>query len=254
MKRILIPVLLVLLYAVSGRQVQASSHTGTVTIAFEGMDDTFISVWKLKAEEIPKEGIDAAEAKKLAESRTGSPEYRVLIRNGRASLVNLPEGTYLLTGEAVTEEGRRITPLPTVFSTPNEGEGTFMVELKYTVTRLTHFRLVKQWHLDNVTVRPSEIRVSIFRDGIRQETVRLTNANGWQYEWDGETDHTWTVREEDVPKGYRCDIKEEGNVFAVHNTRKMVPYTADGGIFWEAVIFLSSAFTAALLVIWMAGQ
>jgi LPXTG-motif cell wall-anchored protein len=89
----------------------------------------------------------------------------------------------------------------------------FIPKTQYTVTKL--------WQDAGMqNIRPKEVTVDIYQDGILQETQILSAANNWSYTWYvSEADRgQWTVTERDVPDEYKVTIRQNGGVFSIINT------------------------------------
>lgn len=85
--------------------------------------------------------------------------------------------------------------------------------------------VLKKWEGDNDAVRPSEIEVTLMRDGQAFETVRLTEAGQWYYAWPSlDPAYEWRVEETNIPAGYASKIEVDGANWTITNT-----YTAPAG-------------------------
>ena len=85
----------------------------------------------------------------------------------------------------------------------------------------TELKVLKLWKGDEGrTDRPDSITVEIFRDGISQETVVLSEENRWSYNWKAKDDGaSWTVVERNVPQGYTMTVETREDAFVLTNTR-----------------------------------
>ena len=83
------------------------------------------------------------------------------------------------------------------------------------------FRVVKLWKGDEGrSDRPKNVKVEIYRNGVRYETVTLSEENHWSYSWKAQDDgSSWKVIERSVPKGYTMTVEQREAVFVVTNTR-----------------------------------
>ena len=121
----------------------------------------------------------------------------------------------------------------------------FIPKTQYTVTKL--WQDTGMQHL-----RPKEVTVDIYQDGILQETQFLSAANNWSYTWYvSEADRgQWTVVERDVPDRYKVTIRQSGSVFSIINacpTQPEPPKTGD--TFSPLPLVLIMCFCGLLLVI-----
>ena len=64
--------------------------------------------------------------------------------------------------------------------------------------------VTKKWDYDadDVTA-PSSVKMTLYRNGVKYETVKLNKDNKWTYTWEDLPAYdTWTVDEEKVPSGF----------------------------------------------------
>ena len=89
----------------------------------------------------------------------------------------------------------------------------------------TEYKVLKLWRGDNgETGRPKSIEVTIFRDGLPQETVVLSEENHWSYSWPANDDGAqWKVVEQNVPDGYTMTVEQKETTFIITNTRPNEP-------------------------------
>jgi len=82
------------------------------------------------------------------------------------------------------------------------------------------FKVLKLWKGEiNRTERPQSIEVEIFRDGVCERTVTLSEDNHWSYTWTAENDSAdWVVAERNVPEGYTVTVEERATTFILTNT------------------------------------
>ena len=82
------------------------------------------------------------------------------------------------------------------------------------------YKVLKVWKGDEGrTDRPESIDVTIYRDGVIVEVVRLSEENQWSYSWKAEDDGaTWLVAERVVPRDYTVTVQQRQTAFVVTNT------------------------------------
>lgn len=66
--------------------------------------------------------------------------------------------------------------------------------------------------------RPDTIAVELYKDGAVYDTVYLSAAAGWQYQWTNLPQGNYTVAEKTVPEHYTVDVTANGNTFVITNT------------------------------------
>ena len=83
------------------------------------------------------------------------------------------------------------------------------------------FKVVKLWNdSGRQTIRPKEVEIEIFKDGISYKKTILSENNQWSYNWETNKDGAkWTVIERNVPGGYVMTVEERNNCFVLTNTR-----------------------------------
>ena len=84
----------------------------------------------------------------------------------------------------------------------------------------------KVWN-DEGRTRPGSVSIELFNENGENETVELSDANNWTYQWSGlDAELNWDIREKNVPDGYQVTYsseKKEGRItFTVTNTAKLI--------------------------------
>jgi hypothetical protein len=121
----------------------------------------------------------------------------------------------------------------------------FIPKTQYTVTKLWQDK-------GSQMIRPKEVTVDIYQNGILQETQILSAANNWTYTWFvSEADQgQWTVAERAVPEEYKVTIRQNGSSFSIINTCPTQPDPPKtGDTFAPMPLFLIMCFCGMLLVI-----
>ena len=111
-----------------------------------------------------------------------------------------PDGTYVYAVEA------------------NPKCSNFVPKNQYSVTKLWQDGGKQE-------LRPKEVTVDIYKDGVLYETQILNGDNNWTYTWyvSGEDPSVWTVVERTVPDSYKVTIQHNGSHFTLINTRQTPP-------------------------------
>lgn len=180
-------------------------------------------------------GNDAAEATQTltltpVADGEGAVSGKIQLAHGQtANISGLPVGT----GYEVVEDRANYDDYTTTAVDENgviatEGAKVFFVndrsEEKIPATK--SLTVYKEWALDQSEDRPESISVQLLKDGEPEgEPVVLNIANRWQYTWDNlnTKDHSWSVREVEVPEGYQVtvsdvDVTPTGNEITIINT------------------------------------
>jgi hypothetical protein len=177
--------------------------------------------------------------------------------DGNVLFSGLSTGLYLLVGDPVTVGNKIYTPLATLISLPYGDNGvagsTFSgryttqnynptINIKYSVTELgepdptppptdppftpeevyTNLTAIKIWKDEGYeTSRPTEISVTLYRNGEEYDTVVLNAQNSWKHTWSVlDDDSRWQLVEKNVPTNYTVTSVQDGKAFVVTNTYK----------------------------------
>jgi hypothetical protein len=174
--------------------------------------------------------------------------------NGSVTFSGLDEGLYLLVGTQTTVNGTVYTPLATLVTLPSTGNYNVKdysptVNVKFEtqsvtpsptpsespnptptpsvtptptepVTPTIDLAVIKIWKDDgHADSRPSEITVTLYRDGEKYDSVTLSARNSWKHTWTVPDDTSrWQLVEDEVPDGYTVTAVQDGKTFVVTNT------------------------------------
>lgn len=82
---------------------------------------------------------------------------------------------------------------------------------------------VKKVWSDNGKNRPTSVTVALYNGETKVETVTLSASNNWTYTWqelDGLGE--WSVKEINVPAGYKATYKVKGEITTITNTASLI--------------------------------
>ena len=178
---------------------------------------------------------------------------------GAVCFSGLDTGLYFVR-EAVAEntKGTYVFNQFMVYLPTRQPDGTYRYEIE-AMPKCTNFVPKSQYSVAKLwqdggdqTLRPKEVKVDIYKDGVIYETKILSADNNWSYTWYvSDADHSkWTVAESVVPDGYRATIQQNGSHFSVINTRQTtqdIPQTGDS--FSPLLWILLMCFSGIMLVI-----
>jgi len=111
------------------------------------------------------------------------------------------------------------------------------VDWLFTVEGLKDLTVKKEWAGDSGSIkdRPLSVTVALYDGETMVETVKLSADNEWTHTWENlDSLGDWSVKEENVPKGYRASYETEGNVVTVTNTASLIQ---TGQLNWPIFVF-----------------
>jgi len=146
--------------------------------------------------------------------------------NGVAVATELPVGLYLVTANRVTEGLIRYSAAPFIISIPTRADvaspwsysPTALPKISRSVVETISLSVLKIW--DDWWYqgsRPNSVIVNLYCDGVKYDSVTLSERGSWRYQWDNLiADHDWMISEEYV-KDYMVTIHQSGNKFTISN-------------------------------------
>ncbi len=112
----------------------------------------------------------------------------------------------------------------------------------------------KKWLDNSALKRPTSVTVQLLCDGepVEGETVELSKENKWKYTWTNlSAYYKWSVKEVEVPEGYKVTYSQSGTTILITNTHKdYVPpkeLIQTGQLNWPVPVLLSSGLCLLLL-------
>ena len=158
---------------------------------------------------------------------------------GQVRFDNLDPGLYLTVPGAVNSESVRYAFVTGLTALPGlDTEGYWQYDVVITAKgeilppvepeQTIQYKVLKLWKGDEGrSDRPKKVEVEIFRDGLSQQTVTLSEDNQWAYSWTAADDGAkWTVIERNVPSGYKATLEERSGTFVLTNTRTSTSSTS----------------------------
>lgn len=151
---------------------------------------------------------------------------KVTDTQGRVVFDNLAVGAYLIVPAGI-EDGY-LNPKAFIVAVPmkDEAENKWIYNINATPKiesgkddsgEKTYISVKKYWQSTEKT--PDSITVSLIRDGIAIDSVVLSAKNNWYHRWDDlDKNHSWSVIERDVPKGYTVSYVTSQMTVVITNT------------------------------------
>ncbi len=167
--------------------------------------------------------------------------------SGCAAFSGLKAGLYLVTGESFSRGGYTFTPTPFLVCLPSYKDGSWVYETSGNIKYESKYnsggsgsgsddnkktiKVLKAWKNTDDEAIPTEISVTLYKDGEPFESVLLNADNNWRYIWENLEDNgEWTLLEDEVPQNYTVTVEKEGITFLVTNTyNKNIEKETSGG-------------------------
>lgn len=111
------------------------------------------------------------------------------------------------------------------------------VDWVFTAECLTDLTVKKVWAGDSgrLAERPSSVTVALYNGETQVDKVVLNDANKWTHTWENlDATVDWSVKEVNVPKGYKASYKTKDNVVTVTNTASLIQ---TGQLNWPIMVF-----------------
>lgn len=164
--------------------------------------------------------------------------------DGQVCFQGLEAGLYLAITEQVVQEGWIYAFDSALVALPGlDADGRWQYEIAMAAKAEAippmekdeeiEYSVLKLWKGDHGrSDRPESIEVEIFRNGVSDQTVILSEENHWAYRWKAKDDGAvWKVVERNIPSDYTMTIEERETSFVLTNARPQhpsdVPQTGD---------------------------
>lgn len=186
----------------------------------------------------------------------GTYEYKITeVNEGKKGYIYSKEEYKLVftIGTEGTEDSEQLTCKLTVNGeeVDHEAQDAYTFEFTNTYRELVEIELEKVW-VDNNNAeqkRPEKIEVTLYANGKELDTFELNEKNGWKmlvgdlmYSDENFKEIKYTVKENNVPEGYKATVKQDGYKFIVTNSIKS-PETGDNSnlTLWLTLLGVSGA-------------
>lgn len=185
-----------------------------------------------------------------------APEYTEKTdENGVAEFTDIDLGLYMVTGDTFYANSYYYMPQAFVISLPTAGmdengndQWLYEVEAspKYEkIPELISLEILKVWKDNDYSGRPSSVEIEVYEGNELYETVTLSEDNNWRCEL---TDlfggSNWSVKEKNVPEGYRVSVEKQSGRFVINNSRptediKDVLLPQTGVLWWPVPVLVA---------------
>ena len=147
--------------------------------------------------------------------------------DGVAVFTDIPMGLYLVPGSTIRKNGYVYSTSPFFVMLPEQDLSSNTWNYNVVANAKpgqepvrADYEVIKVWkdscHKDQ---RPESITISLICDGVENDTITLPYEGAWSYTWKNlDTNHQWTVEEEEETGYKKPDVQQEGYRFIVTNT------------------------------------
>lgn len=172
--------------------------------------------------------------------------------NGYVLFKDILPGIYLISEVKIEDDKEVVIFESFLVVVPNLNEdGTYNYDivslpkhiLQEVESEVVEYKVVKQWKdYGKENERPNLIEVEIYKNGIIEETIRLSDENDWTYSWEALNDGSeWIAVEKNVPDGYEMTVSMKGYTILITNACEGVeiyPETGDQTSMWPYILGL----------------
>lgn len=151
---------------------------------------------------------------------------------GEVNFTDLDLGFYLVTQTNKVEGYAELEPFLVMLPQDinNEWKYDVVASPKVDITRIVDVSVKKIWNNEGNT-NPKSIVVELLDGEEVVDTVTLSDENNWNHIWKGiELSDNYSVREKEVPEGYKVTYRENNYEFTITNTYTL-PQT--GLVLWK---------------------
>ena len=158
--------------------------------------------------------------------------------DGKAVIEGIEKGLYLILGEQVEMDGVIYTTSPVLVTIPNRDiDGAWQNQVtvdysgKLSAENIDEYKAVKIWDDEKYeNNRPEEIEVTLYKDGEKYEEAVLNEDNNWEHTWTNLPQGAkWTVKEDEVPAGYKVTYIREDDATVIENVFIPAPKDTPSG-------------------------
>lgn len=159
--------------------------------------------------------------------------------DGTVYFEDLELGLYLVVQTGIASGYYAIDPFLVSIPMTEQNEWNYDIEADPKVQpapqKLENLSVRKVWEDKNSKNRPTSIEIQLLKDKDQVvETVQLNQSNAWSYTWKNlASEYSWTVRENNVPKGYSVSYRKSGDEVIVTNTATLIQ---TGQLNWPIVV------------------
>lgn len=164
-------------------------------------------------------------------------------RNGVAKFADLSHGIYVGVQTGDVQGYSAFVPFVSALPITTDSRWVYDVDIspKVDVIRYTNITVQKVWNDDNgvgATKRPESVKIQLLSGEKVVDTITLSDKNKWKHTWTDLVERDdYSVKEVNVPKGYKATYKQTEFTFTVTNTATLVQ---TGQLNWPIPILIIS--------------
>ena len=148
---------------------------------------------------------------------------------GKVSFNDLDLGLYIISQENIVEGYSSIDSYLLTIPTIIDNEWVYDIDSlpKTELIKLIDISVEKIWKNNRISI-PNSVTIELLKDEEVIDSVTLSEENEWKHVFERlPISDSYSVREKDVPKGYKVTYKQDGDYsFTVINTNKL-PQTGE---------------------------
>lgn len=202
---------------------------------------TFSLMEAFRGHAISFENMEQEDWKEMAATLQGivnadkiTADYTVKIdQEGKGVVQQMQTGLYLVCGEVFKSGGKCYTPQTYLICIPGrKSDGTWKYQVESVVKfdaepdKTLTLDFLKVWKNDDAKDRPEKIVVEVYRDRTLYQTIELGRNNNWRYTLrELDSSAVWSVKEKEIPDGYRVLVEKQGKRFVINNIKTTEPET-----------------------------
>lgn len=143
---------------------------------------------------------------------------------GVAEFTGLTHGIYMIAQTKAAEGFSAFAPFIAQLPTTMDSRWVYDLDVtpKVDVIRYTNITVQKVWNDDNgagATKRPESVKIQLLLGGEVVDAATLSDKNEWKHTWTDLIERDdYSVKEVNVPKGYKATYKQSDFTFTVTNT------------------------------------
>lgn len=173
---------------------------------------------------------------KFVEENAVPVKKAVTDSKGKVTVGNLPLGLYFVKQTDSQKFG--FSCMSFLVTVPSKNNGKYIYDVnaspKTETVKLVDITVKKNWNVDETTKVPESVTVELLRDGVKVESVVLSEKNSWKATfYNMPASDSYSIKEVDVPKGFTASYSNRGYEFTVTNSASLIQ---TGQLIWPVPV------------------